>query len=152
MSDSENLSYREKGIKALSCVLKKKENCQTFEKMIFRKLSKDYENFDKKLYEWCIYNIIGILFENENKKEVFNDVKNGIYGWKSKIYDNISAKIEEFDEYLINPFEVVEGVTECHKCGSKKTWNIQKQVRSGDEPMNTFSRCVNCGFQWTYSG
>ena len=85
-------------------------------------------------------------------KSIASAVKSGKIGWKSPTYDSVSTKIEEFDEYLAKPFEVVEGVVECGKCHSKKTWSVQKQTRGSDEPMTTFSRCVECGNQWTYSG
>lgn len=142
---------RHSGIQALSMVLKQPKNCQTFEKYIFEQVEES-ENA-AELYNWCIYQVIGLLLRDViNMKETANAVKNGRIGWKSPTYDSVSARIEEFDEYLAKPFEVVEGVVECGKCHSKKTWSVQRQVRSSDEPMTTFSRCVECGHQWSYSG
>lgn len=149
-------SLRDQAISALQTVLTKRENCITFEKLVFNRLNLDLEqDINKSVYKWCIYNVIGILGESENqeeKKQIANDVKKGKIGWKSSFYDNISAKIDEFDEYLVKPFEVTEGVNQCGKCGSKKTWNVQKQVRASDEPMSVFSRCVECGHSWSYHG
>ena len=56
------------------------------------------------------------------------------------------------DDYLTKPFEVVDGVVTCPKCQGMKTWSVQKQTRSSDEPMTTFSRCALCNHQWSYSG
>jgi len=139
---------RELSLKALSTVLKSEKNCTIFEKYIYEKCSDDEE-----MYTWCVYQVVGLLLQNLGKmKEIAKNVKEGKIGWESETYDSISSKISEFDEYLVKPFEVVEGISECGKCHSKKTWSVQKQVRSSDEPMTTFSRCVECGNQWSYSG
>lgn len=142
---------RQLGVQALSQVLKQPKNCQIFEKYIFEQVE-DAEN-STELYLWCIYQVIGLLLkDSSNMKGTAKAVKEGRIGWKSPTYDSVSAKIEEFDEYLAKPFEVVDGVAECGKCGSKKTWSVQRQTRGSDEPMTTFSRCVECGHQWAYSG
>lgn len=139
---------RHTGLETLTIVLKNKKNCDTFEKYIYEKTNKD-ENF----YKWVIYQITGLLLKDrESMRDVLKSLKNGKIGWKSDIYDSVRTKIEEYDDYLLKPFEVVEGVVQCGKCQSKKTWSVQKQTRGGDEPMTTFSRCVECGHQWSYSG
>jgi DNA-directed RNA polymerase subunit M/transcription elongation factor TFIIS len=115
-----------------------------FEEAVYNKIQ------DPDTYTWCIYQIIGLLSVGGEKKQVLKEIKKGKVGWKSPSYDAIASKIEEYDEYLVKPFEVVEGVVECGKCHSKKTWSVQKQVKSGDENMTTFSRCVMCGNQWSF--
>lgn len=142
---------RQIGVQALSKVLKQPKNCHIFENYIFEQLE-DSENASE-LYLWCIYQVAGLIMQDiSNIKAVATAVKAGKIGWKSPTYDSISDRIDEFDEYLAKPFEVVEGVVECLKCHSKKTWSVQKQTRSSDEPMTTFSRCVECGHQWSYAG
>ena len=85
-------------------------------------------------------------------KNIATDLKKGNVGWKNPLYNNIESKIQEHDDYIVKPFEVVDGVVKCPKCQNSKTWSVQKQTRSSDEPMTTFSRCVTCGHQWAYSG
>jgi DNA-directed RNA polymerase subunit M/transcription elongation factor TFIIS len=146
---------RQKGISALSLVLKQPKNCETFEKYIYNYLltSKDDSSTKENLYQWYIYQVVGLLLKDiSNMKNTFKIVKEGKIGWDSPTYDLISSKIQEHDEYIIKPFEVVEGVVQCGKCGSKKTWSIPKQMRSGDEGTSTISRCVECGNHWVYSG
>lgn len=139
---------RELSLKALSTVLKSEKNCRIFEMYIYEKCS-----HNKETYTWCVYQVIGLLFQNlGNMKKIAKNVKEGKIGWESNTYDSIASKIREFDEYLVKPFEVVEGISECGKCHSKKTWSVQKQIRCSDEPMTTFSRCVECGNQWSYAG
>lgn len=136
------------GVKCLKLVLQNEKNCIILEKMI-RKATKN----DIEFYKWALYQICGILLTGEKSvKDVGNEIGKGNIGWKSSTYTDISQKIEEFDDYLVNPFEIVQGVSQCEKCGSKRTWNVQKQTRSSDEPMTTFSRCVDCGNSWSYSG
>lgn len=36
----------------------------------------------------------------------------------------------------------------CNSCGSEKTFAIQKQVRSSDEPATLFVRCSTCQKSW----
>lgn len=142
------VDVRELSINAFSKVLTQKKNCEILEKNIYASLKDDMDT-----YRWCVYQILGLLLQDKKRlQEVLKDIKEGKLGWKSPIYGDISRKIQEFDEYLVKPFEVVEGVIQCGKCGSKKTWSVQKQTRSSDEPMTTFSRCVECGNNWTYSG
>lgn len=144
------------GLKALGMVLKNQKNCDIFEKHIYNQVKSSDSlimGSVDETYKWCIYQVVGLLRNNkDNMKSVADSVKAGKVGWKSVTYDSIAEKIEEFDEYLVKPFEVVEGISECGKCHSRKTWNVQKQQRSCDEPMTTFSRCVTCGHQWSYSG
>lgn len=140
---------RQLGIQALEKVLKQPKNCQTFENYIFEQV----KDSGPEIYLWCIYQVIGLLLQDMTAmKAIASSVKSGRIGWKSPSYDSVSDRINEFDEYLSKPFEVVEGVVQCGKCSSKKTWSVQKQTRGSDEPMTTFSRCVECGHQWAYAG
>ena len=50
-------------------------------------------------------------------------------------------KMDEYDQFLVKPFEVEEGVLECNKCGSKKTFSYSKQTRAGDEATTVFATC-----------
>ncbi|TFK20431.1 hypothetical protein FA15DRAFT_673461 [Coprinopsis marcescibilis] len=36
----------------------------------------------------------------------------------------------------------------CPKCNFDSAYFYQLQIRSADEPMTTFYRCVNCAHQW----
>jgi len=144
---------RQKGIKALSSVLKSEKNCQMFEKIIYNLCSKEDSVECELKYNWYIYQVVGLLLQDiGNMKMYFGDVKAKKIGWNSTTFDSVRSKIVEHDEYLVKPFDVVEGVAQCGKCGSKKTWSIAKQMRSGDEGTSTISRCVECGNHWVYSG
>jgi len=139
---------REAAVNALSMVLKQPKHCESFEEYIYKQTKKD-----PAIYTWSVYQVVGLLMKNlSDLKSTAKAVKEGKIGWKSPTYDQVADRMAEFDEYLAKPFEVVEGVVECGKCHSKRTWSVQKQTRSSDEPMTTFTRCVECGHQWAYSG
>lgn len=44
--------------------------------------------------------------------------------------------------------QVVEGIFQCKKCGSKRTTYYSLQTRSSDEPMTNFITCVDCLNRW----
>jgi transcription elongation factor S-II len=41
-----------------------------------------------------------------------------------------------------------DSLYKCSKCGSQRTSNYQKQMRSSDEPMTVFITCRDCGKRW----
>ena len=149
-SDNTKQELREKGKQALGTVLKQEKNINIIEKYIHNttEKSEDYETTYKKI----IYQTIGDIIKGNNIKLVVENIKHEMVGWKHPVFKDISQRIEEHDDFIINPFEVEEGVTECRKCGSKRVFTYSKQVRSSDEPMTTFAKCVKCKSNWTYSG
>lgn len=42
----------------------------------------------------------------------------------------------------------IKGVAKCVNCGSNELVFAMRQLRSGDEPMDVFVRCVMCGKTW----
>lgn len=140
---------RSKGCLSLGTVLKQQQNIKIVEKYIHKNAydSDDYESTYKKI----LYQSIGDIFNNKNLKDLVKNIKNNMVGWKHPVFTDIKNRIEEHDEFIINPFEVEEGVTNC-RCGSKRVFTYQKQCRGSDEPMTTFAKCVSCKAQWSYSG
>ncbi len=99
------------------------------------------------------YQIVGEILNNVPPKTILSDLKsNTKYLWNHPMYSDIKSKLFEYDNFLIKPFEVTEGVIECFKCKSKRTFSYQKQTRSADEPFTTFCTCMQCGNKWQYSG
>jgi DNA-directed RNA polymerase subunit M/transcription elongation factor TFIIS len=145
---------RERGRKTLESVLSQPENVRKFEECIAKVSETDTgRGIHEESYTWFLYQICGEILKNrKNLKMVLMNIKNGRIGWNSQIYDEERARIAEHDEYIVCPIEVVEGVSQCGKCGSKKTFSMQKQVRGGDEPATTFCRCSQCDHTWAYSG
>jgi len=141
----ENKENREKGMKALGTVIKSADNIKIIEKYIFNQVDSDD-------YNKAIYQVIGDISSGKSLKSVLENVKKGNICWKHPCFSDITNKIAEKDEFIVRPFEVTEGVTECLKCGSKRTFTFQKQTRSLDEMTSTLCQCMNCKNKWVYSG
>ena len=154
MNSINNSEYRKTGILAISSILKNKKNILILEKYIYEKTieSLDVDNVEEN-YTNNIFQLIGdILIDGStNLTKILTSIKNKKIGWRHEIYRETANKMNEQDEFIKNPFEVVEGVLEC-KCGSKKVYSYQKQCRGADEPMTTFAQCINCNAKWRYSG
>jgi len=144
------MSERKRAIIALNTVIDKPKNVDVFIRNLDKLDLRDDE------YLRAVYQIIGdILSLKEGKlKPILSNLKKGSVNWKHKMFNTIEEKIREHDDYIVHPFEVVEGIAECGKCGSRRTYSFQKQTRSSDEPMTTFTKCANrdCGNEWSYSG
>ena len=133
----------------LSKFIKNTKNIDIIEKNLY-KISQD----DITLYKKNVYELVMILNNKKNKskkvdvKQVLEIVKDNNIGWCSESFDNIRNNIDERDNFLIKPFELVEGVLECSKCGSRKTYSYSKQTRAGDEATTVFAVCGNCRATW----
>jgi hypothetical protein len=155
------MSYRDKGISALSTVLKQQQNIRIIEKHIYdmsckeAKINEDIE----QIYKLNMFQIIGDIMKGQKLKEVIENIKNGNLGWSHPAFKHMQNMIDEQNDFIENPFAVEEGVLECKArdkngivCGSKRVFSYQRQVRSADEPMTTFASCCQCGTKWQYSG
>lgn len=149
-TDMSITEMREKGIEVLKTVLKKEQNIKVIEKCIHH-VSKKSSTY-MSTYRKTLYQVIGDFVKEETPiKDIVNNIKSEKVGWEHPTFSEIKNHIDEHDDFIINPFEVEEGVTTC-KCGSGRVYTFQRQVRSCDEPMTTFAKCVKCGTNWTYSG
>lgn len=77
-------------------------------------------------------------------------ITEGKTDWNHPMYDSFKQEVKERDDFLLNPFVVQEGIFECFKCGSKRTYSFSKQSRSSDEGTSVFVRCAKCGANWSY--
>jgi len=147
MSGKISEEIRLNGLKCLKLSgIKNDNNCEVIEKIIYKK-----NKFDEKNYKKTIYECFGLL-KKYKLKELFELIQKEKFEWENPIFDDVKEKIREHDEYLVKPFEVLDGVNSCKKCGSTKTWSIQKQTRSSDEPMTTCVVCVVCSHTSAYNG
>lgn len=139
-------NFRNNGLNSLRLLIKKENNVKLMEEAVFQSC----EN-DEKKYKRILYQTLSDISKSD-LKTAYKTVMEKKVEWRNEIYSKTIDKIKEMNEYLVNPFEVTEGVIKCVKCDSMKTWSTQQQTRSCDEPMTTFSRCTNCGHYWAYSG
>jgi len=76
----------------------------------------------------------------------------GKYGWKHPMFDAIAKRLKNYDEYILKPYEVEEGVLTCRKCKSKRVYSSVVQTRAADEPMTTLAKCAQCNYKWSQNG
>jgi DNA-directed RNA polymerase subunit M/transcription elongation factor TFIIS len=87
------------------------------------------------------------------KKETQFFKKTGIpvaqVGWNHPRFNTIREKLNEENNFIENPvIDIAEGIIQCNKCKSFKTFSYQKQVRSSDEGFTLFVNCVDCNSNW----
>jgi DNA-directed RNA polymerase subunit M/transcription elongation factor TFIIS len=80
--------------------------------------------------------------------ELFQSIRKRQFGYHHQSFESIRQCLEEEQNFIENPPVVEEGVIECGKCKSKRTFSFNKQTRSGDEAVTVFVRCANCGHQF----
>lgn len=136
---------REIARNALATKITKNENIQVFEKYLF-------ENYgqNEKDYKNALYQLVNDMGERP-LEQVLNDLKAKKYCWNHESLNDYKNIEYEQDCFIIQPFEIVEGIVEC-RCGSKKVYSFSKQTRSGDESITTFNECLMCKKKWVYNG
>jgi DNA-directed RNA polymerase III subunit RPC11 len=74
-----------------------------------------------------------------------------VHNIKEKFVSHVSLKVKEVDDVLggAAAWENVDRTeTRCPFCDHNIAFFMQIQIRSADEPMTTFYRCVKCTRQW----
>ena len=79
-----------------------------------------------------MFQTVGDIIKGVKLEKIVQNIKKSMIGWDHPDYTDVKHRIEEHDEFIINPFEVEEGVTKCNKCGSERVFTYSKQVRSSD--------------------
>jgi DNA-directed RNA polymerase subunit M/transcription elongation factor TFIIS len=141
------MSYRLDGKDALSLVIKIEKNLNILEKAVYNKTGDD-----ETAYKDLVYEVISEISQGKKLQAILDSIKNSKTGWNHPNFDETRFRQEEQDDFIVNPFEVAEGVLKCGKCGHSRTFSYTKQTRSADEPMTTFATCMTCKHKWTYSG
>lgn len=64
--------------------------------------------------------------------------------WNHPNLSFIRQQFQEQDDFIETPPVIDEGVIECIRCKSKRTFSFSKQTRRGDESTTVFVRCSEC--------
>jgi DNA-directed RNA polymerase subunit M/transcription elongation factor TFIIS len=131
-----------RSLQAIGMYIKNEKSLDILEKNI-RKISSDNEEYIR-----IVYDVLVLIREKEPLTNILKMVKENKIGLNSSKFEAIYEEVAEKDNFLDNPFSVEEGVLECGKCGSKRTFSYSKQVRRSDEGFTTFCLCSNCGARW----
>lgn len=114
-------------------------------KLIDTLIRKKYPSDDLNTYLFSLY---GHWLSHRDSNKIEKEIRDDITEWNTSCWDEQRNTLKAQDDFIANPVEVTEGAVTCTKCGSKKTFSKQMQVRSADEGFSTFCICVNCGSKW----
>jgi len=146
------MSFRTQGKAALATILNNKKNIIILERSVYETVVAKNSEIIEDGYKDAIYQIV---FDIQNKmsiKEIYRQIRAGMIGWKHHSFYNMCLRIAEQNEFIENPFEVEEGVHTCRKCGSRRVFSYNRQVRGGDEGTGVFCECAACHCKWQERG
>jgi DNA-directed RNA polymerase subunit M/transcription elongation factor TFIIS len=93
-----------------------------------------------------------ILYETLCKRgDAIQMLKKRQFLFDHDVYDDIRTRVKEQEEFLENPTQVEDGVIQCSRCKSYKTFSYAKQTRGSDEGTTIFVRCSQCNHQFRLS-
>jgi DNA-directed RNA polymerase subunit M/transcription elongation factor TFIIS len=80
---------------------------------------------------------------------IYGGSKNGYFS--SSRFSKYRDIEREYLDTLIRAPRVVEGITDCPRCGSDRILKVIVTIRSGDEPDANILTCTKCAYRWTVS-
>lgn len=100
---------------------------------------------DEEERKFVMYDILTNIHDVENIRErIMNVLKGKEFLFHHSKFDEIRRSIKEQEDFLTNPIQVEDGVIECKKCHSFKTFSYSKQTRASDEGTTVFVTCAKC--------
>jgi len=98
--------------------------------------------------EYLAYETATEFMYCNNIHQVVEQLQKKNVAWNHPNFDSIREDFAEQDDFLENPPQVEEGVMECKRCHSKRTFSFSKQTRRSDESATVFIRCSNCSYMY----
>lgn len=123
----------------LTSFITKETNRQNMTKALWSLSNKNLEEAKYLLFE-----LLSDYLVKPRTNDLFRRIQKGELGWSHPELIAVQQRFQESDNFLINPPEVEEGVLQCNRCGSHKTFSFSKQTRRADESATVFVRCANC--------
>lgn len=103
---------------------------------------------DDQEQRYLLYEIVVEYLFTDNLNQIMEQVQKKEIGWYHPNFRQIQQEFQEEDDFIQNPPVVEEGVLECTKCHSKRTFSFSKQTRRSDESATVFVRCSNCSYTY----
>ena len=141
------MTYRLDGKDALCLAVKGEKNLTILEKAIYAKTGDD-----ETAYKDLVYEVVCEISRGKKLPVILEAIKNIKTGWNHPDFDDTRFRQQEQDDFIVNPFEVEEGVLKCGKCGNSRTFSYTKQTRSCDEGTTVFASCMTCKNKWIHTG
>jgi len=120
-------------------LFQKENNCKNLGKVLW-KMSNQNPTVALNLF----YEVISEYCCNTNLDELLEMIRHQKLQWSHPSFEIYRECETEADNFLIHPPQVEEGVIECRRCHSKKTFSFSKQTRRADESATVFVRCSEC--------
>ncbi len=97
-----------------------------------------------------LYQLCGKFMKKEYPfSELYKEIKSGkLDWWSTKTYaKEVDEELHELNIMTVK-LSVSEGLYQCGRCKSKKTFSRQVQTRSADEGMTSIIQCSECNKVW----
>lgn len=124
---------------ALASFIKKKTNQHAVARALWKCANRDVTQA-----KYLMFEIYADYCANPKLKDIFSRLQHNQVGWNHPELAPIIHRFAEVDTFLTDPPQVDEGVIQCNKCGSKRTFSFSKQTRRADESATVFVRCAQC--------
>ncbi|NBZ96912.1 MAG: hypothetical protein EBR40_10905 [Proteobacteria bacterium] len=124
----------------LSQFVKKKNNIKKIMDFLWKDVAKNNAEYAR----FYLYELLVEWTTHPNMEHIISFLKKKQFGMKHPVFQKYHDMELEQDSFLLHPPEIEEGVIECRKCGSKKTYSFSKQIRRADESATVFVRCALC--------
>lgn len=124
----------------LSSFIKKPTNRLNVAKTLWRLSDRNVEAAN-----YLLYDVFAEYLVSPKLDDIFTSIRQNHIGWNHPVFTKFQEAQKEVDDFLTKPPELEEGVIQCSRCGSKKTFSFSKQTRRADESATVFVRCGNCG-------
>jgi len=134
---------RKNGRECLQDILQDKKSVKMLEKKIYKLSNKNISTYKNIIFQLC-----NDLNDGEDIKNLLIKIQNNELLFNHSSFSLIKKELDEQDDFITNPFEIEEGVLQCNKCDSRKTFSYPLQTRSGDEKTSVFACCAQCGAKW----
>ena len=106
-------------------------------------------NENVSLYKQVLYQATYALASGEQTvDDIVKCVNSNLFIFDFPTMEKYKQEQEQFDDYLINPFEVVGGLVKCVNCHSENTLSYSKQDRKADEALSVYCQCIDCKYKW----
>ena len=104
---------------------------------------------DEAIQKFILYETLSYVDSGDSTlDQIRKRLESQQFLFEHDVFKEIKALIKEQEDFLHNPVEVDDGVIECHKCHSHKTFSYTKQTRASDEGTTVFVTCANCRHQF----
>lgn len=127
-----------------------KENRQKIYYFLKEMVEEEDLSSDEKynLFLYIMYEIHTEWISLPKLEDLYTYIKRKKFGYEHEQFYSIRKSFQEEETFISNPPVIEEGVIQCRKCKSKRTFSFNKQTRSSDEAVTVFVRCVDCNTQF----